>query len=119
MDETALEPWELTEKEWKRERESCKAQGQFTYTSGSKSQAVARINKLEWLIYGIKKDSPVTWHDVIGKAFEEGKLAKCPNVSNACLGETKTPLPEGWSWDDSEEKHYAWCPHCVKAWGWK
>jgi hypothetical protein len=113
-------PWELSESEWKRQREECKGQGQFKFTKSCKHESITKIKKLEWLLYGIKSpDYPVSWHDVVGKAIEEGKLVKCPTLNDKCLKQTKTPLPNGWVWDDSEHKVYAWCPECVRAWGWK
>lgn len=116
-----LEPWQLTEAEWNRQREECRPNiAQSNLTKASASEAIRRHEKLLWLLYGINDpEYPVTWHHVVGKAIEEGKLVRCPGACDECQKMTETPLPEGWAWDDGEEKYYAWCPECIKWWGWK
>ena len=116
-----LEPWQLTEAEWNRQREDCRPNiAQSNLTKASASEAIRRHEKLLWLLYGINDpEYPVTWHHVVGKAIEEGKLVRCPGACDECQKMTETPLPEGWAWDDGEEKYYAWCPECIKWWGWK
>ena len=53
-----LQPWQMTRKQWDAEREACRAnivQSNFTRASGS--QAVARMERLEFLMFGVNDEA--------------------------------------------------------------
>lgn len=67
------EPWQMTQKEWDAEREAIRPETFGSSTKGGGSQAVARINTLTHLLYGIHSQERVFHRDVIKKAKAEGK----------------------------------------------
>ena len=58
----------MTKKEWQEEREKTRAGVQSNLTKSSKSEEIARINKLNFLLFGIGK-----W--IYGKACDGEKWA--------------------------------------------
>lgn len=67
------EPWQMTKAEWDKEREAIRPETFGSSTKHGGSQAVARINTLNHLLYGIVSQERVFHRDVIKKAIAEGK----------------------------------------------
>ncbi len=75
------QPWEMTQKEWDKERRAIQPEHFGSSTKGGASLAVHRISRLEFLLYGIcDPDGPVFHRDVIKKAFAEGKPISAENL---------------------------------------
>lgn len=87
-----LEPWQLTRDEWNAERERlrpCVAQSNFT--KGSASEAVARHQRLEWLLYNVRADASRRL-----KAAANGEIEIAPDEAAELLDQLETPV----SYDD-------------------
>lgn len=67
------EPWQMTKAEWDKEREAIRPETFGSSTKHGGSLAVARINTLNHLLYGIVSQERVFHRDVIKKAIAEGK----------------------------------------------
>lgn len=109
---SAREPWQLTRAEWNAERDRLRpnyAQSNFTRASGSEAQA--RHNRLDWLLFDVRKadserlraaqrgefaltaaeaedllerlQTPVHYDDVIARAVQLGHLPGTPEAQAA------------------------------------
>lgn len=67
------QPWQMTKKEWEKEREAIRPETFGSATKGGTSLAVHRISVLTHLLYGIKSQERIFHKDVIKKALAEGK----------------------------------------------
>lgn len=85
---TTMHPWQFTREQWNAERDRLRpeiAQSRFTHASAS--EALARHDRLNWLLFDVHADVGARL-----KAAARGELAMSPEEARECLETLAQPV---------------------------